>query len=411
MGFSDFLDSLKGYQQIKLVLSLPETSQEKPCIAFYSEMGSDRIYFEGIMQRLVDQHQQKILYITSGESDPYLKQPLTGMTACYIGNGTMRTTLFKEINIPLFVMTLPDLETFYLKRSVHPNVHYAYIFHSLVSTHMVYRHQAFDAYDTLLCVGPHHEREIREAEALFNLPPKNLLQHGYPRIDKIMTDVKKYFASQHADALTQPTQKNGTKVLVAPSWGENSIATRCAEPLVKVLLDAGHNVIFRPHPMTLRDDPAVIQMLENTFGQHQNFKIDKDIANADSLFESDIMISDWSGVALEFGLGLEKPVIFIDTPPKCNNTQFSKWRSLPVEMSLREQLGGIVSPENLQIIPDLIEHWHHRSDTKNHLARLREQTIYNVGRSDEVGAKILLNLLHQSKKISSISSSSPVPLP
>ena len=33
------------------------------------------------------------------------------------------------------------------------------------------------------------------------------------------------------------------------------------------------------------------------------------------------MVSDWSGVAMEFAFGLERPVLFIDVPRKTNNPE------------------------------------------------------------------------------------------
>src|SRR5438093_13437904 len=57
---------------------------------------------------------------------------------------------------------LTDLDAYHLMRSAAYPVHYVYVFHSMVSSHMVFRPKAYDAYDTILCVGPHHTREIRQ---------------------------------------------------------------------------------------------------------------------------------------------------------------------------------------------------------------------------------------------------------
>ena len=35
-----------------------------------------------------------------------------------------------------------------------------------------------------------------------------------------------------------------------------------------------------------------------------------------SLYQSDLMISDWSGVAFEYAFAFNKPVIFCDVPKK-----------------------------------------------------------------------------------------------
>jgi len=64
-----------------------------------------------------------------------------------------------------------DLGNFDLKRSIHP-VHYIYMFHSLISTHMADHENSFDNYDTILCAGPHQAREIRRREEMKGLKPK-----------------------------------------------------------------------------------------------------------------------------------------------------------------------------------------------------------------------------------------------
>ncbi len=385
MGFKDFLDAFSGYRQYKAL------GEKRPEIAFYSEMGTDRIYFEGIIRRLITDYDQRVLYLTSAKTDPLLNSPPEGLVPLYIGDGTFRTMLFLEIDVPLFVMTLPDLNTFQLKRSPN-NVHYAYIFHSLVSTHMVYRHKAFDAYDTLFCVGPHHDREIREAERLFNLPEKQLVRHGYPRIDKVMADYRAYLQAALPKSADSPAH-----VLVAPSWGPTSIASTCASRVVENLLNAGFQVTFRPHPMTLRQDANNMDALQKQFGNNPAFAFDADIANARSLLEADLMICDWSGVALEFGLGMEKPVVFIDTPPKCNNSEFSRFEPVPVEVSIREELGAVIAPDNLERLSETIQQLLGHPGMKEHIAGLREAYIYNAGRADEIGARELIRLLEEMK--------------
>src|SRR5690606_13279690 len=92
---------------------------------------------------------------------------------------------FATLDVDVLLLTMPDLQTFHIKRSPHP-VHYCYVHHSIVSTHMVYRPEAFDHFDSILCVGPHHIEEIRTREALFSLNAKTLVESGYGRLDKIL---------------------------------------------------------------------------------------------------------------------------------------------------------------------------------------------------------------------------------
>ena len=55
------------------------------------------------------------------------------------------------------------------------------------------------------------------------------------------------------------------------------------------------------------------------------------------------MISDWSGVAIEFALAFKKPVLFIDAPPKCKNPEYKKLNLVPIEISIRNKIGKILT--------------------------------------------------------------------
>jgi len=152
-------------------------------IVFYAETSADWAHLGPVADALV-RRGVRIVRITSDRSDRVLQND----DAFWVGSGSARTVLFRTIDADAFVMTLPDLEQFHLKRSTHP-VHYFYVFHSIASTHRVYREHAFDAYDTLLCVGPHHFTELRRAEEVYGLRPKRLVEHGYGRLDTLIADL------------------------------------------------------------------------------------------------------------------------------------------------------------------------------------------------------------------------------
>ena len=59
-------------------------------------------------------------------------------------------------------------------------------------------------------------------------------------------------------------------------------------------------------------------------GQSIPERFEQNVAGHDSLLASDVMISDWSGAALEYAFGLEKPVLFIDMPKKINNPEHDR---------------------------------------------------------------------------------------
>ena len=149
-------------------------------------------------------------------------------------------------------MTLPDLDQLWLKRSAHP-VHYVYLFHSMNSTHAAYRKDAFDAYDTVLCVGPHQVEEIRRAEERYGLP-----REGARRAREREA---RHRARRRLASLGAPTTRAGARqVLVAPSWGDCSLIERPVgiELARRARSRAGYRTVLRLHPMTVRRLPELV---------------------------------------------------------------------------------------------------------------------------------------------------------
>ena len=282
-------------------------------IVFYSEDISSFVHFEQIIHELTEKMGYQICYVTSAKDDPILTSQNKRIKAFYIGLGAIRTKFFMELKAEVLVMTMPSLETYFIKRSrVYP-VHYVYVFHSIVSSHTIYRKGAFDNFDSIFCVGPHHVEEISATESVYNLNHKNLVECGYGLLDKL----QKSKPVKNQERCTEDGRK---KILVAPSWGKKGLLETKGQELVKILLDAGYHVIVRPHPMTIRKWPKIINAIENKFKDNTNFEIEKDVSSFESLYSAYGLISDWSGIGFEFAFVCERPVLYIDGFQKINNS-------------------------------------------------------------------------------------------
>jgi len=358
--------------------------EEEKKIVIYTEHNGYYPNYEGLIEELISKNQQNICYITSDSKDPILEKERTGLKTFYIKNLLPFFVLF--IKCKVFIMTMPDLNQFHIKRSINP-VHYVYIFHAIVSTHMMYRGGSFDYYDSILCVGPHHIEEIQNYEKLYKLPSKKLIKAGYYRLERIYAKYKKYL-----------TEKSiiGKKytILIAPSWGVNNIIESCGKPLVRLLLKKGYNVIVRPHPETIRRFPKLIEDLSIEFCDNPDFYLERSIATDDSVLKSDILICDCSGIALEYAFGTERPVLFLDVPYKIRNEKFKELGIEPLELFVRKKIGIIVSSKKLDTIPQVIAKLKSEEvEYKERIIRLREKYIYNFGRSSEIGAKYIIDLV------------------
>jgi YidC/Oxa1 family membrane protein insertase len=353
-------------------------------ITFYAEDGSSWPHLEPIVTALVEQHGESICYLTSSDDDPILTADRAGVRPFSVGEGMGRSFLFQTMETGVLVATVPQLGIAVLPRSRHAEhlgTQYLYVFHSMASTHMIYEPDGFDHYDTIFTVGPYMEPELRRREALAGLPVRELIPHGYGRLDTIRRQV--------AD-VARPAGVGPPTVLVAPSWGPTCIFETIGVPIVQALLDGGCRVIARPHPMTAKRTPRAIDELTSVFGSHPDVVIDRDVAATTSLAESHLMVSDWSGAALEYAFGFERPVLFVDVERKVNNPEYESFGIEPFEVGIRELIGGVVAPDDLTALAPAVHAlvadapaWPAR------LAAIREESIFNVGRSGEVAAAVV----------------------
>src|SRR5262249_18758473 len=161
--------------------------------------------------------------------------------------------------------------------------------------------------------GPHHVAEIRRREEVYGLPPKHLFGQGYPRLERLVEA-----------AASAPARSGPPTALLAPTWGEQSILHVCGDRLIAALLGPGIRLILRPHYQTARLAPHVIEGLVRRFGADPGFRYVDRMAESDSLLESDVLVCDWSAMAIEYALGLGKPVLFVDVPPRVRNPEWEK---------------------------------------------------------------------------------------
>ena len=368
-------------------------SLDERLIVFYSEDISSFVHFEQIIHELTEKMGCRICYVTSAKDDPILTSQNKRIKAFYIGLGAIRTKFFMELKAEVLVMTMPNLETYFIKRSKVYPVHYVYVFHSIVSTHTIYRKGAFDHFDSIFCVGPHHVEEISATESVYDLKHKNLVKYGYGLLDNLQTN--KSMKNQQ-----RCTEDGKKKILVAPSWGKNGLLETKGLELVKILLDGGYHVTVRPHPMTNRKWSKTIKAIENEFKSNANFEIEKDVSTFESLYSAYGLISDWSGIAIEYAFACELPVLYIDGSPKINNSSYDKIACEALEITIRNLIGKVISPNELESLPKIIESTYENIDNfKTKIQEVRDKTVFNLGESGMNGAQEIVKILHEKKKL------------
>jgi len=363
------LKTLKYILQANEFLHLPRKMRR---IVFYSEGKNYWPIFKGLVVGILNQSNLNICYLTSSKDDPGFKYSNKQFKSFLIDDSYVRNWLFENMQADVFILTMPDLNNYQLKRSKYP-VHYIYVQHNLMSLHMSYRQGAFDWFDSVFCSGPHHVQEIRCLEETYNLPHKKILEHGYARLDSII----KHKQSGKVD--------NDLKhALFAPSWGNKAaIEMGYGGSIIEKLLSFGYKVTFRPHPETIKSSSKIINQLIKKYSNNKMFIYEGDVSSLDSFHQSNFMISDWSGAALEYSFGLNKPVIFLDLPKKINNPRYKDINITPLEVSVRKEIGAVVNIDD--ITPSLIASLPYGQIDPN-------KYVFNIGKSDFYGVKYILNM-------------------
>ena len=371
-----------------------KSSDEDRSIVFYVENEYYTIYLKSLIETLVNEYGLKVSYVTSSKTDPLLKSTNKNISSFYIGDGVVRTKFFLNLKAKILIMTMPDLETFHIKKSKVYPVHYVYLFHSMVSTHLIYRRSAFEHFDSIFCVGNYQLDEIRSTEKLYDLKPKNLIRYGYSHLDNLLEKYSKRI-------LLPKNNENKLHILLAPSWSDDGLFENFGEKVIDILLREGYKVTFRPHPMTQKKSKKKINRMSEKFSKNESFLLEQNIFNFDSFLLSDIMITDWSGAALEFAFAFEKPVLFIDVPKKINNPEYEKIPQVPIEVSIREKIGKIILPTDLELIPNEIKMLYGQTkELRDKITKIRNELIFNVGESKKDGAEEIIKLLNERESYS-----------
>lgn len=362
-------------------------------VVFYSEKSGFWKYYKDIIEQLLRRTNIKIHYVTNDPKDQVFgiaeKEPR--IIPYYIGPRRI-ITLMMKMDADLVVMTTPDLETYQIKRSkMRKDVEYIYTPHDPMSVHMGFREHSMDHFDTVLCVGPQQIEEIRAGEKLYGTPEKTLVPCGYCLLDDLMAD---YAAQEKPD---NPRKR----ILIAPSWQEDNLLDSVIDDLISSLMRDEYQLVVRPHPEYVkRYKPrldALMARWESKVGEGLVFETD--FSSNSSIWRSDMLITDWSGIAYEYSYTTERPTLFINTKIKAMNPNWENIGITPLEISLRDRIGLSLNKDEVaaraaEVVADMIDHPDRWS---SQIAAVRAENIFHPGHCGEKAADYIIGRLTRKK--------------
>ena len=364
-------------------------------VVFYSEKSGFYKYFEAIIDALLKKSSVTIHYVTNDPHDVIFdiakEQPR--IKPYYIGLKKL-IPLMMKLEADVVVMTTPDFNKYYIKRSLmKKDVEYIYVPHDMMSVHMGFREGALDEFSTIFCTGAHVAREVRATEQVYGLPEKTLVEFGYPFADKLIEAGEKERA-EHVS-----TGKK--EILIAPSWQEDNLLDSCIDTLIDKLYCEDYHLIVRPHPEYVKRYSARMNALVEKYRDKtgENLSFELDFSRNKSVYASDLLITDWSGIALEYCFATKRPAVFVNTKLKCMNENWEKIGLTPVEITLRDQVGVSVNKEDVDHCDEIVRRLLNSSaEYEKIIEETLQNHLYNIGHAGEAGAKYILKSLKAKKK-------------
>ena len=359
--FKIIKNAIDFFKILKKIILITEKKTE---IVFYSENKSYQKYSYLLIKILLKKFPNKILYVSSDEAD---KIDLPNIENLYVGKYLLMNYFFSKVKSTYLFLTTTDLGNNQLKKNKNIS-NYVYFFHSPASTFKIYTEKAFDNYDFILCNGEYQVNEIKHREKSNKLKSKKLFKTGYFYFDYLKSKI---------DSNIAPFE-----ILIAPSWNLNhqNFFNTNFENIIDICLKKNYSVRFRPHPETLKRSKEYIYQIKKKYNNN-NFILDTSPENLISLLQAKYLITDNSGIAIEFILVLNKPVLYFDDKEKIHNTKFHEFKNFSnMDDIVKEKFGYVFKKDEATKIESLIEKSEIKfSKNKFEINQFLNQNFYNYG--------------------------------
>ena len=311
----------------------------KPKYLFFSEEKKYQKYSYLLIEALVSKYPKDVYYVSSDINDVINNSNVVNI---FIGKGLLMNIFFLIIKAQNMFLTLTDLNNHAVKKTKNVDK-YIYYFHAPLSTTKVYTATAFDNYDIILCNGDYHLNEIRKRETIKKIPQKKLFKTGYFYFDYLKNKLNNQIIAK--------------EVLIAPSWNYNqkNFINENLEEIIQSVLDKGYIVNFRPHPESFKRSMLIINHFKKKFF-NQRFILDESSENINSMENAKCLITDNSGIAIEFVLLFKKPVLYFEDNDKIHNKEFKNCNDLiTIDKKVKDKFGFTFKKDNINNLDYLIE--------------------------------------------------------
>jgi glycosyltransferase involved in cell wall biosynthesis len=230
-----------------------------------------------------------------------------------------------------------------------------------------------------------------------------LVDVGYPKLDDLLQG--RYRREEVLSSLGLNTAWK--TVIYAPAWDPNGSLRKYGEKVIKALLAIPDvNVIVKLHPVSLEPSNSPnytfytggVNWVERfkPFEKLPNFRHVADYLVDPLLAAADVMVTDFSGVALEF-MTQDRPVVYIDCPEFFEKT-LREWRQDPDISKNDDRLNagrnaGLVVKDPSELAAAVRRSLNNPEEFSGKRKTLAARFLYNPGRGASTAAEEILKLL------------------
>lgn len=268
-----------------------------------------------------------------------------------------KTTFFRSLfflthKVKFLITSTPDLNNSLFKKSKHNLTKYIYIQHSPLSLTKIYDEKAFLFFDAVQVVNVFQYEELKKINQFYK--------------KKIKPFKSKYLFLN--EKISQKNFEEEKKVLIAPTWHTNFYELDLHKKLKKIFDETGIDYILRPHPMSFKKEEISINELKK-------HNINFDTNNELNFKKYSHLITDWSGIFVEYSIINKKFSILINTKQKIRNINSNKFPDLPIEILARDILGNSLEVDNIKDIKKFI--YQNNIDEKNIISKFYDKNFFN----------------------------------
>ncbi len=235
---------------------------------------------------------------------------------------------FLLLKIKFCYSSTPDIDNSAFQRSVFKKTKYIYIQHSPVGLNKIYRDNAFTNFDVVQVVNSFQKNDLINISKMKN--------------KKIKFWRAKYlfFSDENnKESKFNINKQEKKKILIAPTWGTDFFDLNIHLEIKKNLNPDKYDIFIRPHNMSiLKNKNLITDLTQNNF-QMSEGKID--------FTRYDLLVTDWSGIYIEFAKINKIKSILIQNKDKILNDKFYAFKDESIDSFARNKLGKVLTISQL----------------------------------------------------------------